>query len=206
MKIHQLKITLKHIKPPIWRHLEVPADIKLGKLHDVIQIAMGWTDSHMHAFIAEETVYGTPDPEFGGSTKSERNVRLDSIVKAGGKLVYEYDFGDGWEHEIKIEKFLETDPATHYPRCTAGKRACPPEDSGGLYGYEEFLAANSIPKPSIRWRSIRRCGGCDRQSLNKRLSSCRRKSASGKLFKSTGKNELREPACLQPNRLMRARV
>ena len=143
MKIHQLKITLKHIKPPIWRRLEVPADIKLGKLHDVIQIAMGWTDSHMHAFIAEETVYGTPDPEFGGSTKSERNVRLDSIVKAGGKLVYEYDFGDGWEHEIKIEKILETDPATHYPRCTAGKRACPPEDCGGLYGYEEFLAAIS---------------------------------------------------------------
>jgi hypothetical protein len=132
MKIHQLKITLKHIKPPIWRRLEVPADIKLGKLHDVIQIAMGWTDSHMHAFIAGQTVYGTPDPEFGGGTKSERNVRLDSIVKAGGKLVYEYDFGDGWVHEIKVEKVLDADPAAHYPRCTAGKRACPPEDCGGL--------------------------------------------------------------------------
>ena len=145
MKIHQLKITLKHIKPPIWRRIEVPADIKLGKLHDVIQITMGWTDSHLHAFIAGQTVYGAPDPEFGGGTKNERNVRLDSIVKAGGKLVYEYDFGDGWVHEIKVEKVLDADPATHYPRCTAGKRACPPEDSGGLYGYEEFLAAISDP-------------------------------------------------------------
>ena len=141
MKIHQLKITLKHIKPPIWRRLEVPADIKLGKLHEVIQIAMGWTDSHMHAFIAGQTVYGTPDPEFGGGTKNERNVQLDGIVKEGGKLIYEYDLGDGWEHEIKVEKVFDADPASRYPRCTDGKRACPPDDCGGPYGYEEFLAA-----------------------------------------------------------------
>ncbi len=145
MKIYQLKITLKHIKPPVWRRIEVPADIKLGKLHDVIQIAMGWTDSHLHAFIADKITYGTPDPDFGGGTKSERNVRLDSIVKEGGRLLYEYDFGDGWEHGIKVEKVLDADAATHYPRCTDGKRACPPEDCGGPYGYEELLTAIGDP-------------------------------------------------------------
>lgn len=145
MKIHKIKITLKHIKPSIWRRIEVPADIRLGKLHDVIQIAMGWTDSHLHAFIVGHTQYGVPDPEFGGDMNNERNVRLDSIVKEGGKLIYEYDFGDGWVHEIKVEKVLDADPAVRYPRCTAGKRACPPEDCGGPYGYAELLQALKDP-------------------------------------------------------------
>ena len=145
MKIYPLKITLKYVKPPVWRRVEVPVDIKLGKLHDVIQTAMGWTNSHMHAFVAGGTVYGTPDPEFGGGTKSERSVRLDGVVDEGGKLRYEYDFGDGWEHEIKVEKAFDADPATHYPRCTAGKRACPPDDCGGPFGYEELLRAIQDP-------------------------------------------------------------
>lgn len=145
MKIYQLKITLRHIKPPVWRRLEVPADIKLVKLHNIIQIAMGWTDSHMHAFHVGQAMYGTPDPEWGGGTKNERNVRLDGIVGDGGKLIYEYDFGDGWEHEIKVEKALDADPAVRYPRCTAGKRACPPEDCGGPWGYENLLQAIEDP-------------------------------------------------------------
>ena len=159
MKIYQLKITLKHIKPPIWRRIEVPADIKLGKLHDVIQIAMGWTDSHLHAFVDGQTMYGIPDPEFGGSTKNERNVRLDSILEQGGKIVYEYDFGDSWEHEIKIEKVLEAAPTVHYPRCTAGKRACPPEDCGGPYMYEEFLAAIGDPNHPEHEETLEWIGG-----------------------------------------------
>lgn len=142
MKTYLLKITLKHVKPPVWRRIEVPADIKLGKLHRVIQIAMGWTDSHMHAFHAGQAVYGTPDPEFGGETKDERKVRLDSILGEGEKLLYEYDFGDGWEHEVKVEKVLDADPD---PRCTGGKRACPPDDCGGPYGYEALLQAIEDP-------------------------------------------------------------
>lgn len=145
MKIHQLKITLKHVKPLVWRRVEVPADIKLGKLHRVIQIAMGWTDSHMHAFSSGQTQYGTPDPEFGVGIKNERNVQLGSLVEEGGKLLYEYDFGDGWEHDIKVEKTRDATPGERYPRCTAGKRACPPEDCGGAWGYAELLQALQDP-------------------------------------------------------------
>lgn len=117
----------------------MPADIKLGKLHGVIQIAMGWTDSHLHVVIVGHTQYGVPDPEFGGDMNNERNVRLDNIFKEGGKLIYEYDFGDGWVHEIKVDKVLNADPAVRYPRCIAVKRACPPEDCGGPYGYADKL-------------------------------------------------------------------
>lgn len=145
MKIYQLKLTLKHIRPPIWRRLEVPADIKLGKLHQVIQIAMGWNGSHMHAFMAGKAVYGTPDPEYGGRTLNEADVRLREIAGEGEKLNYEYDFGDGWLHEVKVEKVFDADPAIHYPRCTAGKRACPPDDCGGPFGYEELLEALKTP-------------------------------------------------------------
>lgn len=145
MKIYQLKLTLKHIRPPIWRRVEVPADIKLGKLHQVIQIAMGWNGSHMHAFMVGKAIYGTPDPEYGGRTLNEVGVRLHEIVGEGDKLNYEYDFGDCWLHEVKVEKVLNADATVHYPRCTAGKRACPPDDCGGPFGYEELLEALKNP-------------------------------------------------------------
>lgn len=139
--IYQIKTTLRHIAPPVWRRLEVPADTKLGKLHKILQTAMGWTDSHLHAFRAGGITYGVPDPDldFPDDIKNERNVRLDQIAGEGETLTYEYDFGDGWDHEIKIEKALAADPIIHYPRLTAGARACPPEDCGGPPGYAHLL-------------------------------------------------------------------
>lgn len=139
--IYQIKVTLRHVTPPIWRRLEVPADTKLGKLHKILQTALGWTDSHLHAFRVGGIAYGVPDPDpdFPDDTQNERNVRLNQIAGAGETLSYEYDFGDGWDHEIKIEKAIATDPAVHYPRCTAGERACPPEDCGGPPGYAHLL-------------------------------------------------------------------
>jgi hypothetical protein len=140
LNIYQLKIILQHIRPQIWRRILVPADIKLGRLHDIIQTTMGWENYHLHQFIIGDDRYGIPDPEFPDNTKNETSVRLDKIVKPGETFIYEYDFGDSWQHEIKIEKILPMDNQ-RYPVCLAGKRACPPEDCGGFPGYQHLLFA-----------------------------------------------------------------
>jgi hypothetical protein len=147
-KICQLKITLKYIRPPIWRRVQVRADVTLAKLHEIIQIAMGWYDSHLHQFRVGKVYYGTPHiDEF-----SELNLKDDSKTQLGRvltrpkqKIIYEYDFGDGWEHEILLEKSLPPEPGIRYPRCLAGARACPPEDCGGVGGYANFLEAIGDP-------------------------------------------------------------
>lgn len=145
--IHQLKITLKGSKPPIWRRIQVASDISLAKLHTIIQIGMGWTDSHLHQFIVGETYYGEPDPSWDAEVEDEETARLSQIApNPKGKLTYEYDFGDSWEHEILVEKVLPAKVGTRYPVCLAGKRACPPEDCGGVWGYAEFLKAIRDPK------------------------------------------------------------
>jgi pRiA4b ORF-3-like protein len=147
-KIYQVKITLKYVRPPIWRRVQVRGDITLAKLHEIIQIAMGWFDSHLHQFRMGKVYYGTPDiDEF-----SELNLKDDSkaqlgrvLTKLKQKLIYEYDFGDGWEHEILLEKILPSEPGVRYPRCIGGARACPPEDCGGTGGYANFLTAIGDP-------------------------------------------------------------
>lgn len=137
---YQLKITLKHIRPPIWRRVLVASTIKLPDLHAALQIAMGWTDSHLHQFIQGRRIYGVPDPEFPSATRSERDVRLNALLAGeGDRLDYEYDFGDGWAHEIRLEKILPFDPRQKLPVCLKGNRACPPEDCGGPTGYQELL-------------------------------------------------------------------
>lgn len=146
MDIYQIKVTLKYSHPHIWRRIQVRGDTKLGKLHDILQIGMGWSDSHLHAFRVGQISYGVPDPYSPDNTKNERNVRLDKIVTIGSTLIYEYDFGDGWEHQLNIEKIVPPEPGAHYPRCLAGKRACPPEDCGGIPGYERMLEILSDPQ------------------------------------------------------------
>lgn len=139
-QIYRVKVTLRHVAPPIWRRIEVPADVKLWKFHRILQAAMGWTDAHLHAYRIGEARYGIPDPDIpDDETVNERNVRLDQIAAEGDKLSYEYDFGDGWEHELKIEKTFPAEAAVHYPRCTGGSRACPPEDCGGPPGYKHLF-------------------------------------------------------------------
>lgn len=146
MDIYQIKVTLRHSHPPIWRRIEVPADTKLGKLHRILQTSMGWTDSHLHAFRVKGETYGVPDPEYPDDVGNERNVRLDQIVCEGQTVIYEYDFGDGWEHELQVEKVVSAESGIRYPRCLAGKRACPPEDCGGVPGYEHLLEILGNPK------------------------------------------------------------
>jgi len=144
--IYRIKITLRHVKPPIWRRIEAPADIKLGRLHRILQVVMGWYDSHLHGFRVGRVNYGVPNPEFPDDMENERNVRLDRIAGEGDTLVYDYDFGDGWEHDLKIEKVSPPEPGARYPRCLAGKRACPPEDCGGPWGYQNLIEALANPK------------------------------------------------------------
>ncbi len=143
---YQLKITLRDSRPPIWRRVLVPGDFSLHKLHRVAQIAMGWTDSHLHQFLVGEICYGEPHPDDEIEMNDERRFTLNQIApREKSKFVYEYDFGDSWEHEILVEKVLPPEPGVKYPLCVKGKRACPPEDVGGVWGYDTFLKAIRDP-------------------------------------------------------------
>jgi hypothetical protein len=145
--VYQLKVTLKDSKSPIWRRVQVSADTKLSKLHWVLQEVMGWTNSHLHQFKVGRTYYGEPMPEEDYDVEDERKLTLGQAAPgAKKKFVYEYDFGDSWEHELLVEKVLEPEPGVKYPICVEGKRACPPEDCGGVWGYEEVLEALRDPK------------------------------------------------------------
>ncbi len=147
VSIYQIKITLQGSKPPIWRRLLVSSDISLSKLHQIIQTAMGWWDSHLHQFIVGDVYYGVPLPEDWYEIKNERRAKLSQIApQERSKFVYEYDFGDGWRHAILVERILPPDPTHKLPVCIKGKRACPPEDVGGTWGYENFLEAITNPE------------------------------------------------------------
>jgi hypothetical protein len=144
--IHQIKVTLENIQPPIWRRLLVPGDVTLEKLHYILQVAMGWTHSHLHQFIVGQTYYGVPHPDYGFEMRDERRMMLSQVVPGEGfKFHYEYDFGDSWLHSLLVEKILPPEPGQQVPICVKGKRACPPEDVGGAWGYAEFLDAIQDP-------------------------------------------------------------
>jgi len=149
--IYQIKVTLLGSKPPIWRRFLVADTVTLDNLHDILQIVMGWTNSHLHHFIIDDELYGMPlDDDFGDMrTKDETRFKLNQLVSGKGfKFGYEYDFGDGWEHDLVVEKILPAEKGARYPTCVAGKRACPPEDVGGIWGYQDFLKAISDPSHS----------------------------------------------------------
>ena len=146
--VYQLKVTLNESKPPIWRRILVADTTTLGQLHSILQTVMGWTDSHLHMFNVNGQIYGDPEDDETGmmGTKKETCYRLDQFVRSEGfKFRYEYDFGDSWDHILLVEKILPAEKGKHYPLCIAGKRACPPEDVGGVWGYGDFLQAISDP-------------------------------------------------------------
>lgn len=184
--ILQLKVTLRLVRPPIWRRLEIPADSTLLELHHILQGAMGWTDTHLHQFVQNGVFYGTPDREFGLPMVSERKTRIgDLLSTVRSRLIYEYDFGDGWEHDVLLEALLEAQPDARYPRVTAGKRACPPEDVGGAPGYAAFLEALADPTHEDHASMLEWIGRpfdaerFDVVSANDRLSRRRRASRRG---------------------------
>jgi hypothetical protein len=141
--IYQLKVTLRHVTPPIWRRLVVSGDILFSELHHVLQISMGWFDSHLHDFRYQQNRYG--DPTLLEEVIDESETSLCQVARRkGNQLVYTYDFGDNWEHEVLVERIDQCSvPAV--PRCIGGRNACPPEDCGGVFGYLNLLESLTDP-------------------------------------------------------------
>jgi hypothetical protein len=145
METYQIKITLLKTRPPIWRRVLVPSDITLRTLHRTVQTAMGWTDSHVHQFVFKGQKYSDPQYQLGVGITDERKTRLCEVSSTvGNRFLYEYDFGDDWRHELRLEKVLVQSDSL-WPICVAGERACPPEDCGGSLGYAELLEIVTNP-------------------------------------------------------------
>ncbi len=148
-QIYQLKITLRGSKPPIWRRVLVAGDTRLNDVSEIILTAMGWLGCHLHMFTINGVEYGAKETEFGdvSDTESEDEslVMLADVAREKTTFTYEYDFGDSWEHTVLVEKVLPREAGAAYPRCIKGKRACPPEDCGGIWGYAELLETLADP-------------------------------------------------------------
>ena len=156
--VHRIKVTLLGTRPPIWRRVEVPSSIPLEHLHEVIQVAFGWENYHMWVFETGSAQYGIPDRELGIASAAAK--RLSQVApKAGAKLRYTYDFGDGWEHELLVEAVGPAAPGVAYPRCVTGRRAGPPEDCGGVWGYQNLIEILADPaheehKERLEWLGL----------------------------------------------------
>jgi hypothetical protein len=179
-KAIQFKVALKYIRPPIWRRIVLPDNVTLGQLHEAIQIAMGWHNYHMHSFriggiyYTSQTASDMEDMDM----ENEETVFLCRVVKRPKqKFIYEYDFGDSWEHDIMAEKMLPIDPLAKYPVCLAGARACPPEDCGSFPGYFDILEALKAPKKTKEQKELLEWVGdgydpeqFDLEAVNKQLA------------------------------------
>jgi hypothetical protein len=159
--LYQLKVTLRDIRPPIWRRIQVWEDTPLSQLHTILQIVMGWEDYHLHEFVIGRRVYSVPDPDDAMNERKvfdESRVRLGEVVpRVGTEFAYLYDFGDSWEHDLILEVILLPETTAQYPTCIDGKRRTPPEDVGGVPGYEEYLAVLADPESEehgnmLQWR------------------------------------------------------
>jgi len=152
--VYQLKIQLKGTTPPIWRRIQVPADTILYHLHHYIQMAMGWDDGHPHEFVVDGVSYGEEMVMDDGRVKLGKLIKEEKV-----KFLYLYDFGDNWEHVVTVEKILPREAGASYPRCLAGKRACPPDDCGGVWGYAHFLEAIADKKHPDHKDMLEWCDG-----------------------------------------------
>lgn len=146
-KLYELDVRLKEIEPPIWRTIEVPGAASLEDVHFALQVAMGWTNSHVHQFDIEGLQYGMAGVDDAGDLEieDEREHCLQDLAQSGSSFIYEYDFGDGWEHDVTVTK-VSTMAKPPRSRCVAGARACPPEDCGGPGGYANLLEALADPE------------------------------------------------------------
>lgn len=143
--IYQIKVGLQGAKPPIWRRLEVPADVTLAQLHGMIQAAFEWEGGHIHVFETPYGDFGMPDREL--DIRSETSTTLEQVAPGvKSKIRYVYDLGDNWGHDILVEKELDRDASVKYPRCTGGRRAAPPDDCGGIWGYDALVATLADPE------------------------------------------------------------
>ena len=142
MDIYRVHVSLREIEPAIWRRIELSSQTTLRQFHRILQIAMGWTNSHLHEFLVGRQRYGIPDPEYDelGEVIIEGKVRLFEVLPVpGSQIGYVYDFGDNWEHAVTLEEAVPAEPGVEYPRVHDGARSCPPEDCGGTSGYTDLL-------------------------------------------------------------------
>lgn len=160
---YQLRIELKHVEPLVWRRVLVPENVTLAKLHIILQGAMGWHGGHLHEYEIARLRYGMPpDDDWPGSEPvlDERRFRLNRFVETGLRhFKYIYDFGDRWEHIVKVEDLVMPKPGLPLIMCLAGENACPPEDVGGYPGYAEFLEALNDPAHEEHANMLRWIGG-----------------------------------------------
>jgi hypothetical protein len=141
VEVYAIKVTLLGTRPPVWRRILVPRDITLRNLHRTLQTVMGWTDSHLHQFVFQRQSLSDSRSRVGSKVADENRTKLGELMgTVGAKLLYEYDFGDGWQHELLLEEVLLGDESFQQI-CVAGKRCCPPEDCGGPHGFAELLKA-----------------------------------------------------------------
>jgi len=139
--VYQLKVSLRAITPMIWRRLRVTSDTTIAQLHDIVQIAMGWEDLHLHQFRIHGKTYGIyRDGGISFADNPHEVILADFKLRKTERFVYEYDMGDFWQHDIRLEQILSLDPGKQYPICTDGDGDCPPEDCGGPWGYRELMA------------------------------------------------------------------
>lgn len=139
--VYQFKVALKAIRPPIWRRFQVTDDITLYRLHLVLQEVMGWDNYHLYQFTIGNLRYADPDPEHDTSERNAKRHKLWQVFghRQRAKALYTYDFGDSWVHQLILEKVLPLRQGVRYPVCLDGARACPPEDCGGVPGYQRLL-------------------------------------------------------------------
>ena len=182
VEIYQIKVALRDSQPPIWRRIQVRSDITLAKLHRILQCVMGWQDSHLHQFVIQDQRYGVPDEDDAGprETKDERKYKLGDVLPGeNSQFMYDYDFGDDWQHVLVIEKILSPQENIHCPLCLAGARACPPEGVGGISGYENFLQAIGDSKQPEHEELLAWVGGAfdpeelDVDQINQKLRNIR---------------------------------
>jgi hypothetical protein len=164
--LYHLEVVLNHVEPQVRRRLQVPGNANLGWLHAVIQVAMGWTNSHLHQFCAGGRIVSDPAfelDEFEDSPPvlNERKVTLMQVTpRERDELLYEYDFGDSWEHRVRVVKILGPDAAAaKVAICLDGARACPPEDCGGVWGYADLLKIIRNPRHKEHKRKLAWLGG-----------------------------------------------
>lgn len=176
----QLRIELRGVEPLVWRRVLVPENITLAKLHVVLQWTMGWSNSHLHEYEIARRRYGIPDDEWPSTepVSDERRVRLKPLIEDGlRRFTYLYDFGDHWEHIVKVEDLVPPKPDRPLIVCLAGENACPPEDVGGYPGYAEFLEALKDPAHEEHANMLRWIGGSfdptafDLAEVNERLTA-----------------------------------
>jgi len=196
-RIARLRITLDDTEPAIWRTVEVPLAASLKLLHEVIQAAMPFQDYHLFQFREGPVRYAMPDPEWpDGNTRSAKTTKLGALVDRGTTaFAYTYDFGDDWQHTIKVEEIGPADPDAAYPRFLDGARRAPPEDVGGTMGFEEFLEAVTKPRHRERKRMLDWYGGpfdpdeLDREMIEAGMAKLARRRAIGQaaFVKSRGR-------------------